>query len=106
MLTPQEFMTFPGSVNGPWARYVHDADARGIGTIRYPRLVPGDESCAAKLKKRTLTNLCNERPTWLTLAHKKLDTAVFTAYGWPATLSDEELLERLLKLNLERAAKT
>jgi len=28
------------------------------------------------LQKRTLTNLYNERPTWLDLAHKKLDAAV------------------------------
>jgi len=26
------------------------------------------------------------------------------AYGWPHDLSDEEILERLLTLNLERAA--
>jgi hypothetical protein len=57
----------------------------------------------AELKKRTLTNLYNQRPTWLDLAHKKLDAAVFAAYGWPADLSDEEILERLLALNLERA---
>ena len=50
-----------------------------------------------------LTNLCNTRPAWLDLAHQKLDAAVFAAYGWSPTLSDEELLERLLKLNLERA---
>ncbi|MBN1453939.1 MAG: class I SAM-dependent DNA methyltransferase [Anaerolineales bacterium] len=53
--------------------------------------------------KRTLTNLYNARPTWLELAHKKLDEAVFAAYGWPSDLSDEEILERLLALNLERA---
>ena len=53
--------------------------------------------------KRTLTNLYNQRPTWLDLAHKKLDEAVFAAYGWKSDLSDEEILERLLKLNLERA---
>ena len=57
----------------------------------------------AELKKRTLTNLYNERPTWLDLAHKKLDRAVFDAYGWPHDLSDEQILERLLALNLERA---
>lgn len=56
-------------------------------------------------KKRTLTNLYNQRPTWLELAHKKLDKAVFAAYGWPSDLSDEEILERLLSLNLERGAK-
>ena len=32
-----------------------------IGTVRYPRLVPRDADCAAKLKKRTLTNLYNQR---------------------------------------------
>ena len=58
----------------------------------------------AELKKRTLTNLYNERPTWLALAHEKLDRAVLDAYGWPHDLSDEELLERLLALNLERAS--
>jgi hypothetical protein len=59
----------------------------------------------AELKKRTLTNLYNQRPTWLDLAHKKLDTAVLTAYGWPNDLTDEQILERLLALNLERAGK-
>jgi hypothetical protein len=28
---------------------------------------------------------------------------VFAAYGWPADLSDDELLARLLELNLSRA---
>jgi len=56
-------------------------------------------------KKRTLTNLYNQRPTWLELAHKKLDEAVCAAYGWPNDLSDEEILEKLLRLNLERAKK-
>ncbi len=54
-------------------------------------------------KKRTLTNLYNQRPTWLELAHKKLDEAVFAAYGWKSDLTDEEILERLLALNLSRS---
>jgi hypothetical protein len=54
---------------------------------------------------RTLTNLYNQRPTWLELAHRKLDEAVFAAYGWPSDLSDEEILEKLLALNLERAGR-
>ena len=45
----------------------------------------------------------NERPAWLDLAHKKLDAAIAAAYGWPADLNDEQLLERLLALNHERA---
>lgn len=56
-----------------------------------------------ELQKRTLTNLYNERPDWLEAAHKKLDAAVFDAYGWPHELVDEEILARLLALNLERA---
>jgi hypothetical protein len=36
--------------------------------------------------------------------HDDLDTAVFEAYGWPANLTDEEILERLVALNAERAA--
>lgn len=75
----------------------------GIGTVRYPRLVPLHEEAAKVLAKRTLTNLYNERPTWLDLAHKKLDAAVFAAYGWTPELADEEILARLLKLNLKRA---
>jgi type II restriction/modification system DNA methylase subunit YeeA len=98
--TKQEVLEFPGSATGPWARYVHDGDARGIGVVRYPRLIPRDDEGAKKLQKRTLTNLYNERPTWLDLAHKKLDTAVAAAYGWPADLTDEEVVARILALNL------
>jgi len=35
--------------------------------------------------------------------HDDLDAAVFDAYGWPATLTDDEILERLVALNHERA---
>jgi len=56
------------------------------------------------LSQRTLTNLYNQRPTWLDLLHKRLDAAVAAAYGWPADLTDEEILERLLALNLQRAS--
>ncbi len=71
----------------------------------YPdRILPKDEAAAEVLKKRTLTNLYNERPTWLANAHRKLDEAVAAAYGWPADLSDDEILARLFALNQERAA--
>ena len=56
-----------------------------------------------ELKKRTLTDLYNQRPTWLDLAHQKLDRAVLDAYGWPHDITDEQILERLLTLNLERS---
>ncbi len=96
-------LEFPGSTSGPWARYVHDPDDRGIGTVRYPRSVPQNDECATQLKKRTLTNLYNQRPTWLDLAHQHLDAAVFAAYGWDTRMSDNDLLAALLTLNLQQA---
>ena len=127
--TKTEVLEFPGSVDGPWARYIdpktvttiggngpHPSPlpagegtdpyaAAQVGTVRWPRVVAKDAECAESLKKRTLTNLYNQRPAWLELAHKKLDAAVFAAYGWDAAIGDEELLAKLLALNLERAGK-
>ena len=36
--------------------------------------------------------------------HRELDQAVLDAYGWPHDLAEEQILERLLALNLQRAA--
>jgi hypothetical protein len=36
--------------------------------------------------------------------HNKIDHLVFEAYEWPESLSDEEILERLVALNRERVA--
>ena len=109
--TQTHTLTFPGTAAGPWARYVDSQTVdpqTGIGTVRYPRLEPRDAGCAAKLKERTLTNLYNQRAkgevTWLALAHDRLDAAVAAAYGWPADLGDDQILEKLLSLNLARAA--
>ena len=63
-------------------------------------------SVEKELAKRTLTSLYNENPTWLRLAHERLDKSVLDAYGWPQNLTDEQILERLLALNLERAGGT
>ncbi|MEQ2008302.1 MAG: hypothetical protein ABMA26_16045 [Limisphaerales bacterium] len=38
--------------------------------------------------------LYNERPAWLNLAHRKLAAAVAAAYGFPADMSDDQILER------------
>jgi type II restriction/modification system DNA methylase subunit YeeA len=138
-LVRTEVLEFPGTVGGPWSRYIDPGTVVGeeeeedretasvrrstigastskverrslavsrparIGTVKYPRLVPRDEECAKELKKRTLTNLYNQRPTWLAHAHRDLDAAVFAAYGWSPDLSDDDLLAKLLALNLERA---
>ena len=58
---------------------------------------------AAELEKRTLTNLYNQRPTWLTQSHERLDRAVHAAYAWGWPLDDDEVLSRLLEMNLARA---
>ena len=76
--------------------------ARGLVEKRDRWLNP-ESATEKELKKRTLTNLYNQRPTWLDLAHRKLDHAVLDAYGWPHDITDEQILERLLALNLERA---
>jgi type II restriction/modification system DNA methylase subunit YeeA len=68
------------------------------------RIEPISSDAAKELKKRTLTNLYNSRPSWLDNAHKALDQAVADAYRWDINLSDEEILQHLLKLNQERAA--
>jgi hypothetical protein len=127
-LVRTEVLEFPGAVGGPWERYIDRATVQNvdgtlrvpnfrtrsvratqedspvsIGTVKYPRLVPKDDECAKELKKRTLTNLYNQRPTWLAHAHQKLDACVFAAYGWEPTISDDELLAKLLELNLAEA---
>jgi hypothetical protein len=83
-------------------------------TERIPEVVPGyperivaRPGHEAELKKRTLTNLYNARPAWLDNAHRALDAAVAAAYGWhdyTPDMPDEEVLKRLLALNLERKA--
>jgi hypothetical protein len=84
------------------------------------------------LEKRTLTNLYNALTTYrekykgkmrdprlwseaikgvigleeietLDHIHHALDQAVLDAYGWEHNLSDEQILEKLLALNLQRA---
>jgi type II restriction/modification system DNA methylase subunit YeeA len=66
------------------------------------RVLPKDDAAAKLLAKRTLTNLYNERPTWLQKAHADLDAAVTAAYGWPADIATEDALQRLLELNAIR----
>ena len=83
-------------------------------TSREPEVVPGypdriipKPGHEAELKKRTLTNLYNQRPAWFDGAHKALDAAVAAAYGWTdytPEMSDEEILRRLLALNVARSA--
>lgn len=86
--------------NDPRVQAIADA-ARDLVKKRDRWLNPPGAS-EADLKMRTLTNLYNQRPTWLDQAHRRLDEAVLDAYGWPHDLADDEVLARLLALNLER----
>lgn len=87
--------------NDPQVKAIAEA-ARELVQMRDNWLNPPDLA-DAELKKRTLTNLYNQNPQWLQNAHRKLDDAVLAAYGWDSNLSDAEILEKLLALNLERA---
>jgi type II restriction/modification system DNA methylase subunit YeeA len=52
--------------------------------------------------KQGMTDLYNEPPAWLPMKQKVLDDAVLAVYGWPKTLTDEQILGQLLDLNLSR----
>ena len=104
------FETFPF----PWPPGKEPQDDRRVQAIaqaaeelveQRDRWLNAEGLSETEKKKRTLTNLYNIRPTWLDLAHKRLDQAVFAAYGWNSDLKDEEILEKLLALNLERSKK-
>ena len=66
--------------------------------VGHPSSVAGHSSSVvgrpSSLKDRTLTNLYNRRPDWLAEAHRRLDAAVFDAYGWPRDLGDDAILAR------------
>jgi hypothetical protein len=94
--------TEPTEEADPRVKAIADA-ARSLVRLRDAWLNPPDID-PRELPRRTLTNLYNLRPEWLSNAHRKLDEAVFAAYGWPANLSKEEILARLLALNHQRAA--
>ena len=80
--------------------------APGEAPRKYPdRILPKNAEAAMKLKARTLTNLYNERPRWLSDAHDALDRAVAASYGWPEDITTDDALAKLLALNLERAAR-
>jgi hypothetical protein len=94
-----------------WTHRVPEVVPLGMSTSPYPdRVLPRDNLSEVDLKqlqKRTLTNLYNQRPSWLTLAHQQLDAAVAAAYGWAdysPDMADADILARLLALNHERSA--
>ena len=96
-----------------WTHRVPEVTPLGLDRSPYPDRIepkPGiSEADIHELQQRTLTKLYNLSPSWLTMAHQQLDAAVASAYGWtdytPA-MTDDEVLKRLLALNLERSEAT
>ena len=84
------FETFPFPHPTDEQRAAIAAAAAELNRLRENWLNPIDPDgkpeleCHAELRRRTLTNLYNQRPTWLANAHATLDAAVADAYGWPA----------------------
>ena len=86
-----------------WTDWLITPEEQAAGFPKRPVAKVGHE---ADLKKRTLTNLYNLRPSWLALAHETLDKAVAAAYGWSDYIphwKDEDILCRLLALNQQRS---
>lgn len=90
------FETFPFPAPSDAHREAVEDAARALHEAR--------DSALQADPKLTLTGLYNKRPTWLAQRHAALDAAVMRAYGWPEGLGEDEILARLLALNLERAA--
>jgi hypothetical protein len=89
-----------------WTDRVPEVVPLGMDHSPYPDRIVAKPGFEKELAQRTLTKLYNQRPAWLAQAHEALDTAVAAAYGWadytPA-MPDDEILRRLLALNLARS---
>ena len=103
------FQTFPFPRPTDEQRAAIAAAAKRLDELRRNWLhpsatdIPGDDAdVEAELRRRTLTALYNANPTWLRNAHAALDAAVAAAYGWDVDIDDQEILRRLLDLNLQR----
>lgn len=89
-----------------WTDTVPEVVPLGLSASPYPDRIVPKPGFEKELAKRTLTNLYNLRPAWLAAAHAQLDAAVAAAYGWAdytADMPDDEILRRLLALNLQRS---
>ena len=97
------FETFPFPKPTPEQKDKIADAAQRLDALRQGWLNPPPDSIGpTQLKRRTLTNLYNDPPTWLELSHKSLNAAVFAAYGWSPDLTDGEIVSRLLGLNCGR----
>jgi hypothetical protein len=90
-----------------WTQTLPEVVPLGLPASPYPDRTIARPGFEKQLAERTLTKLYNQRPAWLAQAHATLDQAVAAAYGWPnftPATPDDDILKRLLALNLERAS--
>lgn len=97
-----------GWLNPPqWTQRLPEVVPLGLAQSPYPDRILPLPTFEKELAQRTLTKLYNQRPAWLAAAHTQLDAAVAAAYGWTdytPEMPDEEILRRLLALNLGRSS--
>lgn len=89
--------------------FAHDSQSISIAS-KFDAPIDGNALANASplQQERAIAEAAKElarlRDTWLDNASKKREVAVYAAYGWLVDLSDDEILARLLTLNLERAS--
>lgn len=82
-----------------WAKYLNDVRGQLLLVDPKATLTGLYNTVGALRQKRDAAN-----PVYgLLIAHERLDAAVAASYGWEWPLSDEDILARLLALNLERS---
>ena len=89
-----------------WTERIPEVVPLGMTHSPYPERIVARPGFEKELAARTLTKLYNQRPAWLQQAHAALDAAVAASYGWGdwgEGLPEDEILRRLLALNLARA---
>ncbi len=102
------FETFPFPEPTPEQRERVADVAKHLDEVRNHLLSTDEALTMTRLYNEVVTLRENRDATSrifpLLLAHEALDAAVAAAYGWHWPLPDDEILERLLRLNLDRSA--
>ena len=94
----------PGTLDVAYDRLVKSRTLTNLyNGLVYFRQHKGPAFDRAAFDKETRRSLSPADAQELDDIHRALDGAVLRAYGWPEGLTDEQILERLLGLNLARA---
>lgn len=102
------FETFPFPEPNDSQREKVSSAAKHLDDVRNHLLASDPKLTMTKLYNEVVELKEDRNPTSrafpLLLAHERLDEVVASSYGWEWPLTDEQILERLLELNLRRAA--